>query len=127
MDRPLLKKIPPCVKRRTGEFIFWGVLLLIWGLFEKDKWESLILLVNRKGGILKKGGCTCEGKRKYGVYIRFFLEKVWSCVFFCELRAGYRDVVLQISKYTDERFKNKRSRAQQENHLIAHLEMSIFY
>jgi len=65
-----------------GSFGFWGVLLLIWGLFEKDKWESLILLVDRKGGILKKGGCTCEGKRKYGVYICFFLEKVWSCVFF---------------------------------------------
>lgn len=67
------------------------------------------------------------GKSKYGVYIRFSIEKVLLDVFFCELCAGYRDVVLQISKYTDERFKNKRSRAQQENHLIAHLEMSIFY
>lgn len=67
------------------------------------------------------------GKSKNGVYVRFFFEKVWLYVFFCELCAGYRDVVLQISKYTDERFKNKRSRAQQENHPIAHLEMSIFY
>ena len=57
----------------------------------------------------------------------FSLKKFGRVCFFCELRTGYRDVVLQISKYTDERFKNKRSRAQQENHLIAHLEMSIFY
>ena len=57
----------------------------------------------------------------------FSLKKFGHVFFFCELRAGCRDVVLQISKYTDERFKNKRSRAQQESHLIAHLEMSIFY
>ena len=60
-------------------------------------------------------------------FISAFSLKKFGHVFFCELRTGYRDVVLQISKYTDERFKNKRSRAQQESHLIAHLEMSIFY
>ena len=99
--------------------------MVIFGLHRIP--NSCILLAGRKGFHLEERRVYLCGKSKYGVYIYFFLEKVLSGVFFCELCAGCRDVVLQISKYTDERFKNKRSRAQQENHLIAHLEMSIFY